>query len=151
MCLVMLSCTALAGLGCDAGNITENDFRPITLAEVRTAMGGKNAAKTLVVDTRLPEKFDAGHIPGARNMQSSEARARSDKALNPELARYKTVIVYGENPASPSARAMTQRLMQLQHDGVRIFWGGWGEWVRAGLPSEKKEPVKAQAKAPSGQ
>lgn len=150
LCLLILSCTALAGWGCDATNITENDFKPISLAEVRAAIGGKDASKTLLIDTRLPDKFDAGHLPGARNLQSSEARAKTGKTLNPELARYKTLIVYGENPASPTAKAMTQRLMILQHDDVRIFEGGWGEWVRAGLSSEKKEPAKAAEKTPSG-
>lgn len=150
LCLFVLCCTALASVGCDAGNISEKDFKPIGLAEVRATISGKDAASTLLVDTRLPEKFNAGHIAGARNLQLSDAKARTGNTLNPELARYKVLIVYGENPASPSTKAMTTRLMQLQHDGVRIFEGGWSEWIRAGLPSEKKEPPAATEQAPVG-
>lgn len=113
-------------------------------------VGGKDADKTLLVDTRLSEKFDVGHIPGARNLQSSDARAKTGKALNPALAKYKTLIIYGENPASTSARAMTQRLMVLEHDGVLLFDGGWGEWMRAGLPVEKKVLDKAQDSTAGG-
>ena len=132
-------------VGCNAEDITEKDFKPITLAEVRSLTTGKEASKTLLVDTRLPSKFDAGHIPGSRNLQLADAKARTGEVLNPELDRYKTLIVYGEDPGSPSAKAMTMRLMVLQHSGVRIFEGGIAEWLRAGLPVEK---APAAAKQP---
>lgn len=129
-----------AGLtGCNAEDITEKDFHPIALAEVRALTTGKEASKTLLLDSRLPSKYEAGHIPGARNAQLADAKARTGEAINPELDRFKNLVVYGEDPASPSAKALTMRLMVLQHKGVRIFEGGYGEWLRAGLPTEKAE------------
>ncbi len=127
--------------GCSADAITEKDHRPIALAEVRSLTTGKNADRTLLLDSRLAERYDAGHIPGARNVQLSEARARTGNIINPALAGYKTLIVYGEDPGSSAARALTTRLMQLEHDGVRIFEGGMMEWLRAGLSVEKASPV----------
>ncbi|MGE3107879.1 MAG: rhodanese-like domain-containing protein [Phycisphaerales bacterium] len=133
--VIGLVASAFGGMlvGCSTDNITEKDHRPIALAEVRALMTGKEASRTLLVDSRLPEKFDEGHIPGARNVQLADARARTGNVLNPQLAEYKNLVVYGEDPGAASPRALTTRLMQLGHKGVRIFEGGYAEWLRAGL------------------
>lgn len=84
----------------------------------------------LLVDPRHPRDFEAGRIPGARNLRLSEVppESRVDRSLD----RYGTIVVYGNDPASASARAMTKRLLAIGYSSVRWFPGGLEEWKAFG-------------------
>jgi hypothetical protein len=64
--------------------------------------------------------------------------------VDPRLARFKGLIVYGDDPGSGVARATTKRLMRTGYKGVKMFAGGLSEWKSAGLKLEG-----APAPAPS--
>lgn len=125
-------------LGISAGGCskqtTDRDIQPISLTEVRALLDSPRAGSTLLIDPRPPSVFAAGHIPGARNMQLSEVR--QEAGVNPTLDRYGQLVVYGDDPGTGSAVAMTKRLMMTGYKNVRMFMGGMSEWRRAGLPVE---------------
>ncbi len=91
----------------------------------------RSPEKNLVIDARSPEEFAAGHIPGARHMSLTDFDP--DKP-DPELARYSAIIVYGENPASGVARAMTKRLLAARLTDVYLLEGGMAAWRSSGAP-----------------
>lgn len=133
---VLLMGAAAALTGC-TNDPSDKDIVDISLNEVRALRDGKDAERTMFVDPRAPEDFAAGHIPGAKNYMINSERSRTGEGLNPVFHGYKHLIVYGDDPSSGPAIAMTKRLMIAGADGVRLFRGGLIEWKRAGLLVEK--------------
>lgn len=107
------------------------EVRALTLQQERSP---QERIVTLI-DARSTARYQSGHIPGARNVHLPDLPRRGRK--DPELASYKHIIVYGENPATPSALGMTKRLMSFGYDGVRMFGGGMSEWRQAGYPVQE--------------
>ena len=124
--------------GCGQG-ISDKTIAFSTLDEVRE-LQAQDAAdpRTLVlIDPRPLRRYAEGHIPGALSLQLSETPTYGGR--DARLMGHANLIVYGENPASPTARAMTKRLLAIGYTGVRMFRGGIEEWIRADLPIEQSE------------
>jgi rhodanese-related sulfurtransferase len=130
-----LSAIAAAGSGC-GDTVSEKNVEEVTinLPQTRAILQDK-PGEALAIDTRTPEEFAAAHIPGARNLDLSAVSAVPD-SIDPELAAYNTLVVYGADPGSGSARAMTKRLIRAGHKGVKYFGGGFAEWLAAGMRTE---------------
>lgn len=145
LALSLLSAFALAALGCDTAT-NEKDVQKalVSLVEVRRLVDesakSKDANLLLLVDPRAKIDFDQGHLPGAKNILLGDIpfdrRTIEDigqrRPLDPMFKRASNVIVYGKNPASPSGRAMTKRLLSLGVSSTKFFAGGLEEWVAAG-------------------
>ena len=144
--VLLLMGAALTGCTNDP---SDKDIKNISLNEVRSLREGKDADRTMFVDPRAPEDFAAGHIPGARNYMINSERSRTGDGLNPVFHGYKHLIVYGDDPSSGPAIAMTKRLMIAGADGVRLFRGGLIEWTRAGLPVETSAVGESEAEESS--
>ncbi|MFK7759893.1 MAG: rhodanese-like domain-containing protein [Phycisphaerales bacterium] len=124
--------------GC-RGNVSDKkiDFIDLNQAMDLYDRGLENPEAALFIDVRKPERFNDGHIKGARNIRVNEIDLRYD--ADPELLKYDNLIVYGENPGSASARAMAKRMIQAGYNTVlkkriRLFLGGWVVWESTGLP-----------------
>lgn len=89
-------------------------------------------ADAVIVDVRPAEAFERGHIPGARNLRLSDT-TRQDLVAS---LRGERVIVYGQNPGSASAMAMTKRLIS-QGLNASLFEDGFDAWRAGGLPVER--------------
>lgn len=146
-----------AMVGC-SDNVSDRDIEFVDLAEVRQlTQGNAKPGVAKLIDARTRAEFDAGHIPGAWNIELPQVSDKKD-SIDPALARFKTLIVYGNDPGSGTARAMAKRLMRAGAKGVKMFAGGMAEWRGAGLKVEvtpsaiKPEPPKteAPAAAPTG-
>lgn len=144
MLLTLCLIGTLAG-GCNT-TISDNDILYTNLAEVRNIAQAKPGTVYLI-DARAPQDFAAGHIPGANNLQLYDVRYQKD-SLDPALARYDMLIVYGEAPNSPSAKGMTKRLMFVGAKEVRMFNGGMLEWTRTGNAVAKGATGDAPAPPP---
>lgn len=139
------ACTPLLW-GCGKG-ISEATIAFIPQAEVRELQAkDESEPRTLIlIDPRPIRKYAAGHIPGAASIQLSDLPSFGGR--DPRLAGHSHLIVYGENPGSPTARAMTKRLLALGYTGVRMYPGGIEEWAQADLPVETSE-LPADLEAP---
>ena len=96
--------------------------------------------KALFIDARNADRFAAGHIQGARNIRVNEIDPRYE--ADPELLKYDNLVVYGENPASATARALAKRMIASGYNTmftsrVRLYQGGWIVWDSSGLPVER--------------
>lgn len=146
-----LLAATLAQTGCQT-RITDADIRNVEITEVRALALRQERAPgepiVALIDARSSARFADGHIPGARNLHLPDLPARGRK--DPQLDRYKHIIVYGENPATPSALGMTKRLMTFGYGGVRMFAGGMSAWREAGYPIEQlqaSEPAEPRGAA----
>lgn len=137
--------------GCET-KITDSDIRFVKVAEVRdlTSRQARAPDSRLValIDPRAAATFKSGHLPGARNLKLPQVPERSSP--DPELASFKHLIVYGDNPGSVAARAMTKRMMAVGYKGVRLFAGGVEEWREAGyLTQESLRPTETATPDPN--
>lgn len=123
---------SLAAGGC-SDNVSDRDIEMADLAEVRAAVAKPDTIRLL--DPRAPGQFAAGRIPTAINVPLADVSERKDD-IDPRLARFKGLIVYGDDPGSGVARATTKRLMRTGYKGVKMFAGGLSEWKSAGLKLE---------------
>ncbi|MBY0112210.1 MAG: rhodanese-like domain-containing protein [Phycisphaerales bacterium] len=133
--LAMLAFALLAG-GCEK-DTRDSDIVYVKLGEVselwRDSEG--NPMKLLLIDPRPQPEFEAGHIPGARNILLT--KLDGNKGRDPRIEAYENVMVYGEDPASPIARAVAKRMIAMEYPDSRFFAGGIKEWKAANLPLEK--------------
>jgi rhodanese-related sulfurtransferase len=85
----------------------------------------------LVIDVRTKEEYDAGHIPGARNMPYGESQ---DLLTMVRWAGADDVVVYCMK--GTRARLAEAELVQSGVRGVAHLEGGFEAWKAAGLPIE---------------
>lgn len=83
-------------------------------------------AKPALIDVREPDEYEAGHVPGARNVPLGTVVAHAD-----DLRRLGTVHVICQS-GKRSAQA-TQALRAAGVDAVNVV-GGTSAWIAAGKP-----------------
>jgi 3-mercaptopyruvate sulfurtransferase SseA len=154
---VLVAC--LPGLcGCETSTSDKDIAKEsvlVSLADVRQLMNEAESGEDrpmMLIDPRAPKFFAEGHLPGATNLRLPEVR--EDAARDPAIEQYGRLVVYGDNPGSPVARAMFKRLLAVGYSGVRFYPGGVDEWLRSGYPLETSEPPVADDEGegqPSGE
>jgi rhodanese-related sulfurtransferase len=86
-----------------------------------------NDTNAIVLDVRAPGEFEAGHLPGARNIPLAELSGRVG-----ELPAGRPVIVCC-NSGATSVRGVGE-LRKSGRDQVFNLDGGLNAWRQAGLP-----------------
>ncbi len=133
--LAILAFGLLAG-GCEK-DTRDTDIVYMKLGEVselwRDSQG--NPTKLLLIDPRPQAEFEAGHIPGAKNILLT--KFDGNKGRDPRIEAFENVVIYGEDPASPIARAVAKRMIAMEYTNPPFFAGGLKEWKAANLPIEK--------------
>lgn len=86
----------------------------------------------LFVDSRSRLKFRSGHILGAINIPLEENK----DGLRQELAvpLEKTLVVYCDGGECLESVGLAKILHDHGFKDIRVFSGGWEEWLKAGLP-----------------
>ncbi len=127
--------TGLAALFALGGcrSVSDRSIEVVGLSEVQRTVQRDNGKSTLIVDARPATEFEAGHIPGAVNLRPPDIDLEDP---DPALSKYKAILVYGEDPGSASAKAMTKLFLRAKYKNVRMFSGGMQAWRGAGLPVE---------------
>jgi rhodanese-related sulfurtransferase len=113
-------------------------LRLVTLAEAEDLWAGGTAA---ILDARAAGFFEKGHVPRARNLPVADAGdALPDWVLG--LPKAGPIVVYCEGGNCQSSLALARRLHDAGFGDIRVFEGGWEEWIKAGLPEEKGDGQK---------
>jgi rhodanese-related sulfurtransferase len=103
------------------------------------AQGEVEAGEVAIVDTREPEKFEQGHIPGAVNVPAGENGVESHSeefaAKFAEATEGKPALLYC-NTGNRSSRATDALTNERGVEGVRSLIGGAKLWDDLGLPFE---------------
>ena len=97
------------------------------------------AGEVALVDTRPPEQFEQGHIPGAVNVPAGEngedSHSEDFAAKLAEAAGEKPALLYC-NSGNRSARATDALTNEHGVEGPRSLVGGITLWNDLGLPVE---------------
>ncbi|MFN7375639.1 MAG: rhodanese-like domain-containing protein [bacterium] len=127
-------------LGACAGKISDADIEDdlATLKDVQRAVDEPSRG-ILLVDTRSRAEWEADRIPGSTNLTLTQITGREGER-DPRLARFSGMIVYGQDPSSSTARAMTKKLITTGYSDVQFFPGGMFEWTNAKLPTRSGAP-----------
>jgi thiosulfate/3-mercaptopyruvate sulfurtransferase len=116
----------------------------VTPAELKSEI---DAGRLLILDLRPPEAYAAGHVPGAIHLDLwGLSLTDTDPAplkafmwmIEHVLAihgvdRATPIVVYDDQSGIRAARAFWF-LEYFGHPSVRVLDGGFGAWVRAGMP-----------------
>lgn len=102
----------------------------ITLPEVEELWHSQAAA---VVDSRSVSEFNQGHIPGAISVPLEEIN-RGNYALLEKLPPGRPLVIYCEGGDCLTSLNLARVLHQRGFGDLRVFSGGWDEWLAAGLP-----------------
>lgn len=128
--LPIVALLLLAALpGCQK-KISTDSIAFITPARVGEQIA-KDPDKHLVLDARDPQAFQEGHLPGARRISVPDI---DPNKRDPLWERYRSIVVYGENPGSLAAEAVTKRLMSAGYGQVYLMDGGFDAWKSSGRP-----------------
>jgi rhodanese-related sulfurtransferase len=129
--------TAALLLAACSQNINDTDVEKeaLTATQIRSIVSTR-ADKTLLIDSRTPTDYAAGHIPGAVNVSVAQVSG-IEGDLDPRFAKFNTLIVYGNDPGSIPAKALGKRLIATGYKGVRFYPEGFVGWQKEGLPVEK--------------
>jgi len=100
------------------------------------ALKSFESEQTIFLDCRLKEDFDAGHIEGAVNLPWEEFEQHFTQ-VEPSLEEAKEIIAYCDGTECELSLLMARELAHLGYQNVKVFFGGWVEWTKAGLPVEK--------------
>lgn len=118
----------------------EGDPPFISLDEAAARFQNKNV---LFIDARYPEDFDYGHIRGAVNISYDLLPIENVQAFWDSTAHFiprdKQIVVYCSGQECESSLFLGRDMADFGWNNIHIFYGGWREWERAGLPIEKGE------------
>ncbi len=128
--------------------IADDKIKNITVAELSQlyARGGTEPELLVLIDPRSEKAFKASHIPGAKHLTLPQVPPNASR--DPAIERHSNIVVYGDNPATPTALAMTKRLLAAKYENVRFYAGGLSEWKLRGFPVEEApEPAKSESES----
>lgn len=149
--LTLCGAGSVAVLGGCETTTRDTDIKIVSIGEAK-ALWDRTQAKqpeaALFLDPRPAKYFDAAHIPGARSVQLPQIDPKAER--DPRLERYSTLIVYGDDPASPVAKGLTKRLMAVGYKGVRWFAGGMKDWNDRRYPVEPPRKESPETPAAAG-
>jgi len=106
----------------------------ITLVETEALFVSQDA---LFIDSRDRSKYASGHILEALNIPYEE---KGDELDLEEyyLPGQSILVVYCDGSECQSSIHLAKLLHEYGFRDIRVFFGGWRDWVDAGLPTMKK-------------
>ena len=126
-------------------NETKTMNRPVALAPISiTTVTKKELSRisadrsALILDARPRIFFKLGHIPNALSLPRDDFKMSYQK-LQETLSSYrdKSIVVYCSDIDCPDSRMVAEALQRLGYSHVRLFLGGWDEWVDSHLATQQ--------------
>lgn len=102
-------------------------FQDLNIDQYRERFGG---AEHQLIDVRMPDEYEAGHLPGAVNIPLPEVQWRMDE-ISEDIP-----VVMVCNTGSRSAMS-SDMLVASGYDEVYNLIDGTEGWVRRQLPIER--------------
>ncbi|MBB5022321.1 rhodanese-like domain-containing protein [Desulfurispira natronophila] len=91
----------------------------------------------LVVDTRSPQEYYRGHIPGAINITSQQTRMFHNIARYLPQDRNMTLVFYCRGETCTLAPDAAVAAMRSGYQNAYTYSGGFPDWEQQGLPVER--------------
>ena len=118
--------------------IVPHDYQPDApeVVNLSQALESFKSREVVFLDCRLKEDYDLGHISGAVNLPWEEFEEYYPQ-LKSSLLESRGIIAYCDGDECELSLLLARELAELGYENVKIFFGGWVEWKKAGLPIEK--------------
>ena len=95
------------------------------------------AHEAVAVDARPEAFYRAGHVPGAFSLPREDfERGYAGVHVPLEANRAQPIVVYCAGADCKDSALVAGALSRLGFRHLRVYQGGWEEWLRAGLPQE---------------
>jgi rhodanese-related sulfurtransferase len=107
------------------------DAPVINLSEAMTAY---NSGQAIFLDARTMEDYKAGHIKGAIQLYMEEFEVEYAEVKD-QLPKDALIITYCGGDECELSLFLTRNLKEQGFANLKVFFGGWKEWVDAGLPT----------------
>lgn len=147
-----LSIVLLGGILGVCANILRNDRIPliakksynenvegqISLSEAKEKF---DSGMGFFIDSRPESAYRQGHILNALSLpeEDFEEKIEEVKELIPDDKEF-TLIIYCGGEVCESSVKLANKLKEYGYSNIRVFQGGWNEWVKAGYPVENTSP-----------
>jgi len=120
-------------------NLTKEGFvRPQKInLDLAKVLFEKNA---LMVDARLAEEYNKGHVKGAVNIPLEEFVKLSDDEKEARMKQYNKdgiIIVYCNGGECDMSIDLAYAFAKIGFNATNIYLGGYKEWEEKGLPVQK--------------
>ena len=93
----------------------------------------EGSAGTVFVDARSASEHAERRIPGSIHIDLRDFDPKAPPAV---LRRAREIVVYGNDPGSATAIALTKRLLRADLKRVYFMRDGLNGWVARSLPTE---------------
>ena len=116
--------------------ISVSGERDVTTAEMQS-LSATNAA--VILDARPDIFYRLGHIPAALSLPRDDFE-KQYQVLRSSLLNHRTstLVVYCSSSDCHDSQMVADALQKLGYRRVRLYRGGWTDWVGANLPEEKE-------------
>ncbi len=119
--------------------LSPKDFPSIQFIGLAEAEDLFMRGDVLFLDSRAEVKFLEGHILDAINIPFEGGERTVHGQLS--FPRDGTLVVYCDGNECQSSIFLAKALAEQGFEDIRVFFGGWNEWITAGLPSSKKNDL----------
>lgn len=92
--------------------------------------------EALFIDAREEEEYVEGHIKGAINIPYGWY-LNEHPDISSVVEGKKVIITYCSGSECEASIQLAYALWEKGYGGLKIFFGGWQEWIDAGLPVEE--------------
>lgn len=113
--------------------LSREEYASISFITLWEAEDLFSTGKAIFIDSRTEKAFRERHIFGALNIPFEEHREERRLSL-PSLPLAGTLVVYCDGSECQSSVALARFLHQKGFLDIKVFFGGWNEWLKAGFP-----------------
>jgi rhodanese-related sulfurtransferase len=110
----------------------QKEIVTLTLEEAKKKY---NLGAAIFIDARDASEYQIKHIKGALNLPVSHFALYYAK-LKKILPKDAEIVVYCEGEECGASLHLTEELIKLNYEAVKVFLEGWVEWNKAGYPAE---------------
>jgi rhodanese-related sulfurtransferase len=119
----------------ERGFISEEEYPNITFITLAEAEDLFLQGAAVFIDSRTVEKFRSGRILGAVNIPfEGELDTNSIDSLS--YPEEQILVIYCDGSDCQSSVQLAKDLHERGFLSLKVFFGGWEEWLREGLPIE---------------
>ena len=137
-CIFLLTVLSVFGPGCKPATTTESPaegeeavaervYKEAPMIDPDEFEKGINRSKAVLVDVRMPQEFEQGHMEGAINMNFFDPNFKNQLL---DLDKNKRYYIYCKNDARSERAA--EFLLQNDYPEVYVLKGGYEAWKAAG-------------------
>ncbi|MGH7740002.1 MAG: rhodanese-like domain-containing protein [bacterium] len=113
---------------------TQNQLTRLSLIGAKERFDHKSA---VFLDARSPDEYKEGHIPGAIDFYSEDFDKMAPTVLPQLPKKNQEIVAYCHGTNCDLSLQLGQDLTELGYTNVKVFFGGWPEWKKAGYPIQQ--------------